>query len=95
MLRAVEAALPADIGIFAAAVADWRVAEAGEQKLKKDAGGPPKLALIENPDILATVAQTEIEAAAARRRLRGRNREGDRARQGEAEAQGLRLDRRE
>ena len=57
MLRAVEAALPSDIGVFAAAVADWRVAAAGEQKLKKDGGGPPKLSLTENPDILATVAK--------------------------------------
>jgi phosphopantothenoylcysteine decarboxylase / phosphopantothenate---cysteine ligase len=61
MLRAVEAALPADIGIFAAAVADWRVAEAGEQKLKKDGGGPPKLALTENPDILATVSKLKAK----------------------------------
>src|SRR5262249_48359685 len=42
--------------IFAAAVADWRVALASEQKLKKGAGGTPKLALTENPDILSTVA---------------------------------------
>jgi phosphopantothenoylcysteine decarboxylase/phosphopantothenate--cysteine ligase len=56
MLRAVEDALPADIGVFAAAVADWRVATAGEQKLKKDGSGPPQLALTENPDILATIA---------------------------------------
>jgi phosphopantothenoylcysteine decarboxylase / phosphopantothenate---cysteine ligase len=57
MLDAVERALPADIGIFAAAVADWRVSNAGEQKLKK---GPnksaPNFALAENPDILASVA---------------------------------------
>jgi phosphopantothenoylcysteine decarboxylase/phosphopantothenate--cysteine ligase len=57
MLAAVEKALPADAAVFAAAVADWRVAEAGEQKLKKTAGGTPKLALVENPDILATIAQ--------------------------------------
>ena len=57
MLRAVEKALPAEVAIFAAAVADWRVAQAGEQKLKKDGGGPPKLALTENPDILATIAR--------------------------------------
>ncbi|KIZ42536.1 MULTISPECIES: bifunctional phosphopantothenoylcysteine decarboxylase/phosphopantothenate--cysteine ligase CoaBC [Rhodopseudomonas] len=57
MLAAVEAALPVDIAIFAAAVADWRVADAGEQKLKKDAGGPPPLLLTENPDILATIAK--------------------------------------
>jgi phosphopantothenoylcysteine decarboxylase / phosphopantothenate---cysteine ligase len=57
MLSAVEKALPVDAAVFAAAVADWRVAEAGEQKLKKTAGGAPKLALVENPDILATIAQ--------------------------------------
>jgi phosphopantothenoylcysteine decarboxylase/phosphopantothenate--cysteine ligase len=57
MLQAVEAALPIDVGIFAAAVADWRTADAGEQKLKKDASGPPKLALVENPDILATISK--------------------------------------
>src|SRR5262249_2103461 len=51
MLQAVERALPADIAIFAAAVADWRVANAGEQKLKKQAGKTvPQLALVENPD---------------------------------------------
>jgi phosphopantothenoylcysteine decarboxylase / phosphopantothenate---cysteine ligase len=57
MLAAVEQALPADIGIFAAAVADWRVANAGEQKIKKDGGKLPDLALAENPDILAAVAR--------------------------------------
>jgi phosphopantothenoylcysteine decarboxylase / phosphopantothenate---cysteine ligase len=57
MLAAVENALPADAAVFAAAVADWRVAEAGEQKIKKTAGGAPKLALVENPDILATIAK--------------------------------------
>jgi phosphopantothenoylcysteine decarboxylase/phosphopantothenate--cysteine ligase len=56
MLAEVERALPVDVAVFAAAVADWRVAEPGTQKLKKGAGGTPKLALIENPDILATVA---------------------------------------
>jgi phosphopantothenoylcysteine decarboxylase/phosphopantothenate--cysteine ligase len=57
MLQAVEKALPADIGIFAAAVADWRVASAGEQKIKKKDGALPNLSLIENPDILATIAR--------------------------------------
>src|SRR5664279_3500318 len=57
MLDEVEAALPVDIAIFAAAVADWRVASAGEQKLKKTAGGMPKLELVENPDILATISK--------------------------------------
>ena len=57
MLAAVEAALPADIAIFAAAVADWRVAHEGDQKIKKGAAGAPALTLVENPDILATIAQ--------------------------------------
>ena len=56
MLRAVEAALPADVAIFAAAVADWRAAQSTGQKIKKKAGQTPDLALVENPDILATVA---------------------------------------
>lgn len=58
MLAAVEGALPADIAIFAAAVADWRVVNAGEQKIKKKPGAAtPDLELTENPDILATIAQ--------------------------------------
>jgi len=59
MLAAVEAALPADIGVFAAAVGDWRVDRAADQKMKKDAGALPALKLIENPDILATVARQD------------------------------------
>jgi phosphopantothenoylcysteine decarboxylase/phosphopantothenate--cysteine ligase len=65
MLAAVQSALPADAAIFAAAVADWGVAQAGAQKIKKGADGPPQLTLNENPDILATVAQ----AARGRPRL--------------------------
>jgi phosphopantothenoylcysteine decarboxylase / phosphopantothenate---cysteine ligase len=57
MLRQVEAALPVDIAIFAAAVADWRVVNEGEQKLKKTAAGMPPLQLVENPDILATISK--------------------------------------
>ncbi len=58
MLSAVEAALPADGAIFGAAVADWRVAEASGRKIKKDGSGEvPGLAMVENPDILARVAQ--------------------------------------
>jgi phosphopantothenoylcysteine decarboxylase / phosphopantothenate---cysteine ligase len=57
MLHRVEAALPADVAIFAAAVADWRVANEGAQKLKKTAAGMPPLQLVENPDILATVSK--------------------------------------
>ena len=56
MLQAVEAALPVDVAIFAAAVADWRVKDAGSQKIKKSPGGLPELSLIENPDILATIS---------------------------------------
>ncbi|WP_370635723.1 bifunctional phosphopantothenoylcysteine decarboxylase/phosphopantothenate--cysteine ligase CoaBC [Acidocella sp. KAb 2-4] len=57
MREAVRAALPADIAICAAAVADWRVEEAG-QKIKKDGSGqPPALHLAENPDILAELSQ--------------------------------------
>lgn len=57
MLAAVEQALPADCGIFCAAVADWRVASQGGQKFKKEAGKLPDLSLTENPDILATVSR--------------------------------------
>ena len=61
MLAAVEAALPASIAVFAAAVADWRVAQAASGKLKKDGSALPPLALVENPDILATIAhRTEM-----------------------------------
>ena len=56
MAAATLAALPADAGVFVAAVADWHVA-ATDEKIKKTAGAPPPaLALVENPDILATVA---------------------------------------
>ena len=53
MMAAAEAALPADIAVCAAAVADWRVENAAAGKLKKQTGGPPDLRLVENPDILA------------------------------------------
>jgi phosphopantothenoylcysteine decarboxylase/phosphopantothenate--cysteine ligase len=57
MLAAVEAALPADILVAAAAVADWRVDAAALHKLKKKGGTPPSLKLVENPDILRTLSQ--------------------------------------
>ena len=58
MLAAVEAALPADGAIMVAAVADWRAADPADQKLKKDGSGQPApLALVENPDILATLGR--------------------------------------
>jgi len=58
MLAASQAALPADVGVFVAAVADWRVDEAFGSKLKKEKGGPPALTFVENPDILATLSAT-------------------------------------
>ncbi|MGC2412964.1 MAG: bifunctional phosphopantothenoylcysteine decarboxylase/phosphopantothenate--cysteine ligase CoaBC [Stellaceae bacterium] len=57
MLAASEAALPVDIAVMAAAVSDWRVESASAQKLKKNGKGAPSLRLVENPDILARVAQ--------------------------------------
>jgi phosphopantothenoylcysteine decarboxylase/phosphopantothenate--cysteine ligase len=60
MLQAVEQALPADAAIFAAAVADWRVASASGSKIKKDAGHLPVLQFAENPDILATISQRQV-----------------------------------
>lgn len=56
MLAACEAALPADAAVCVAAVADWRPDEAFGIKLKKGKDGPPELRLVENPDILATLA---------------------------------------
>jgi phosphopantothenoylcysteine decarboxylase/phosphopantothenate--cysteine ligase len=56
MLAACEAALPADAAVCVAAVADWRMDEAFAVKLKKSREGPPTLRLVENPDILATIA---------------------------------------
>ncbi|WAP67140.1 bifunctional phosphopantothenoylcysteine decarboxylase/phosphopantothenate--cysteine ligase CoaBC [Jiella pelagia] len=83
MLAAVETSLPADIAVFVAAVADWRVAAESTRKIKKTAEGPPSLALAENPDILATIghhadrpglvvgfaAETDDLLANARRKL--------------------------
>lgn len=57
MLAACEAALPVDIAVCAAAVADWRAADVAADKIKKTAKGAPTLALQENPDILATLAR--------------------------------------
>ena len=65
MKAAVAAALPADIAVMSAAVADWRVDGVASGKIKKAPGGPPLLSLIENPDILAGVSK----AGKARPRL--------------------------
>ena len=92
-MAAVEAALPADAAVMAAAVADWRVANASGQKLKKDGTGKaPALEFAENPDILATVSQ-RAEAAPAGGGVCGRDHGCGGPRHGQAGAQGLRLDR--
>ncbi len=65
MLAACEAALPADIAVMAAAVADWRVAREATQKLKKEAGAaPPALSMALNPDILASIAAHPVQRPA-------------------------------
>jgi phosphopantothenoylcysteine decarboxylase/phosphopantothenate--cysteine ligase len=84
MLAAARAVLPVDVAIFAAAVADWRVAETSPGKIKKQPGQPPPtLVLTENPDVLKTLseaanrprlvigfaAETENLVANARRKL--------------------------
>ena len=92
MLAAVEAALPADVAVFAAAVADWRTASNSREKIKKTGKGTPELALVENPDILATIAHRKIRPPTTRHRLCGGNRERGRTRQNKACSQGLRLD---
>ncbi len=87
MLDAVNAVKDVDVGIFAAAVADWRVASASDQKIKKDGNGLPVLDFAENPDILATVCasksrpklvigfaaetQNVVENATAKRKRKG------------------------
>jgi len=89
MLAATEAALPADVAVFAAAVADWRVAGAAGQKIKKVPGAaPPRLELVPNPDILATISKPGprrprlvIGFAAETEEVR-RNAEAKRARKG-------------
>ena len=93
--RRVDAALPADVFVAAAAVADWRVEDAAKQKIKKGADGAPMLALVENPDILAD----DRRAAAIGRRSSSASPPRpstliDNAR-AKLEAQGLRPDRRQ
>lgn len=57
MLAACERALPADVAVCVAAVADWRPETQVARKIKKGEGGPPPIALVENPDILATLSK--------------------------------------
>lgn len=57
MLAAVEQALPADIAVCVAAVADWRAEATADRKMKKNGAGTPRLKLVENPDILKVLAE--------------------------------------
>ncbi|RAK63416.1 bifunctional phosphopantothenoylcysteine decarboxylase/phosphopantothenate--cysteine ligase CoaBC [Phenylobacterium kunshanense] len=59
MLAACEAALPADVAVCVAAVADWRPEAEGDRKIKKGPEGPPPIRLVENPDILATLSKSD------------------------------------
>lgn len=59
MAAAVDSALPADAAVMVAAVADWRAGDAAEQKIKKGDAAAPALTLVENPDILATLARSD------------------------------------
>jgi phosphopantothenoylcysteine decarboxylase/phosphopantothenate--cysteine ligase len=59
MLAASEAALPLDVAVMVAAVADWRPAQAADEKIKKDKAGIPAISLVETPDILATLAKSK------------------------------------
>ena len=95
MLAAVEAALPADIFIGAAAVADWRVEAAPDKIKKQQGGGAPALALVENPDILARVAAREAGRPALVVGFAAETRDLLRHAQGKTRAQGLRSHRRQ
>lgn len=57
MQKATQDALPADIAVLSAAVADWRIDTVAGAKIKKAPGGPPTLSLVENPDILAGLSR--------------------------------------
>jgi phosphopantothenoylcysteine decarboxylase/phosphopantothenate--cysteine ligase len=57
MLGACRSALPADVAVFVAAVADWRPQAVSPGKLKKNGSGPPEIRLVENPDILAELSK--------------------------------------
>ena len=96
MLAACRAALPVEVAVCAAAVADWRVAAAGGAQAQ-EAGRrpPPTLVLAENPDILKSLARPGPGAPGAGGRLRGGDRGSGAQRAAQAGSQGLRLDRRQ
>jgi len=88
MLAACTDALPADVAVCAAAVSDWRASQEAGSKMKKVPGAPPPLALVENPDVLAALSQTEnrrpalVVGFAAETEDVVANAEGKRARKG-------------
>lgn len=59
MLAATESALPVDVAVFTAAVADWRPEEVARDKIKKNSGPTPAIKLATNPDILASIAHAK------------------------------------
>ena len=94
MLRAVQTSLPADIAVFAAAVADWRSASAPRDKIKKS-GDNPSLDLIENPDILASVGKASAGRPALVIGFAAETGNVTSEASEEAQVQGRRLDRRQ
>ena len=91
-----RAALPADVFVAAAAVADWRVERRRRARRSRRArDGAPILSLVENPDILAEIAAKSRRPAGARRRLRRRDRKRHRERARQARRKRLRSDRRQ
>ena len=94
MLAAVEQALPVDIAVFAAAVADWRPRQASQNKIKKQ-GKAPTIELVENPDILSTIAHRKSGRPRLVIGFAAETDRRDRQRQGEARQEGLRLDSRQ
>ena len=95
MFAAVTAALPADVAVFAAAVADWRVDQPNSNKIKKQAGGTPSLGLVENPDILRIGGARREYPPSPGHWFRSRDRAHHRERESQACAQRMRLDRRQ
>ena len=95
MQAAVAAALPADVFIGAAAVADWRVDHVETAKIKKGGDGPPTLRMVENPDILAGVAKKTTAGRQSSIGFAAETGSRDRECESEIGAEGLRSDRRQ
>ena len=91
MLAACRAALPADVAVMVAAVADWRPAAPADRKIKKQGAAPEPIALVENPDILAALSAPGPSPSPPRDRLRRRDQRPRPERRGQAGEEGLRL----